>query len=309
MTLFRASVAAIALLAVGCTQPDSDPTPLPDSSERVTILEDSPAFWTVSDEDTTIHLFGTVHALKPGTDWKTIEFTLAFERADALYLESDVTTPQIQQRLAIVIGEEGLFTDGTILSDYLDEVEETLVQTAATTVGLPPETLQNLRPWFVSRSLADLYVEAEDYSVDAGVDSTLLSDAKSAGIELRYLEDSESIFRKLGALSNDDAADMLVMTARDIVEQTGSIEKLVSAWQTGDITELANIYTPEGTFGSREVYDVLIANRNRDWVEKIDTLMRTETGTYMIAVGAGHLAGPDSLISLLENRGIVLERR
>ena len=28
-----------------------------------------PALWVVKDKDTTIYLFGTVHVLKPGTEW------------------------------------------------------------------------------------------------------------------------------------------------------------------------------------------------------------------------------------------------
>ncbi|MEO1029089.1 MAG: TraB/GumN family protein [Pseudomonadota bacterium] len=285
------------------------PTPDSDSSGIERQAGDSPAFWTVSDEDTTVHLFGTVHALKPGTSWKTTEFDLAFDRLDALYLEADISTTDVQQQIAVVIGQEGLFTDGTILNDYLTPNEQLLVDLAAEIVGLSPESLENLRPWFVSRSLANLHIESLGYSISSGVDTVLFNDAKRKGIPRRYLENSEDIFRKLGALPDEETADMLAVTASDIVEDEGAVERLIASWKDGDVDRLGEFYNPEEGFGSEAVYDVMISNRNRAWIEQIDELMRTEEGTFMIAVGAGHFAGPDSLIRMLENRGLTPFRR
>ena len=54
--------------------------------------------------------------------------------------------------------------------------------------------------------------------------------------------------------------------------------------------------------GSESVYDALLKDRNQDWTPKIIDMLETP-GTRLIAVGAGHLAGDDSVISMLRKEG------
>jgi uncharacterized protein YbaP (TraB family) len=46
-----------------------------------------PALWKVADEDTTIYLFGTVHALPPGVPWYRDKVAVAFEESKELITE------------------------------------------------------------------------------------------------------------------------------------------------------------------------------------------------------------------------------
>ncbi|MCG8505796.1 MAG: TraB/GumN family protein, partial [Sphingomonadales bacterium] len=46
---------------------------------------------------------------------------------------------------------------------------------------------------------------------------------------------------------------------------------------------------------------------NRRWVPRIEALLATP-GVHFVAVGAGHLVGPDSVIKMLAARGIAAER-
>ena len=52
-----------------------------------------------------------------------------------------------------------------------------------------------------------------------------------------------------------------------------------------------------------EFYEALIVNRNRNWVGQVEEILEG-SGTAFIAVGAGHLAGDDSLIGMLRARGL-----
>ena len=51
-----------------------------------------PALWTLSDEDTTLHIFGTVHLLRPGLDWRSDALDAALTDADTIVFEADVTS-------------------------------------------------------------------------------------------------------------------------------------------------------------------------------------------------------------------------
>ena len=51
--------------------------------------------------------------------------------------------------------------------------------------------------------------------------------------------------------------------------------------------------------------DLLLYNRNRNWVKKLETLLPMEK--LVIAVGAGHLPGDKGLINLLRKAGYKVE--
>ena len=51
-----------------------------------------------------------------------------------------------------------------------------------------------------------------------------------------------------------------------------------------------------------ELYEAIVADRNRNWVNTIDKLLRDEED-YLVIVGALHLIGEDGMPQLLEARG------
>ena len=58
---------------------------------------------------------------------------------------------------------------------------------------------------------------------------------------------------------------------------------------------------------SPELRQVLMAQRNARWAEWIEKRM-DQPGTVFIAVGAGHLAGKDSVETMLEAKGLEVDR-
>ena len=291
-------MSVIALLAA-CSAPDH--SEIPAETDEATVS--GPAYWTLNDEDTTVHLFGTVHVLKPQTSWKTDSFVRDFRNSDALFLEADLETQSILNRIQSTVSQQAIFTDGSVLDDYLEDEEEILVDQAASLVGLVPEELQNLRPWLLSQSMTERYASKQGYADEYGVEAVLLKDARQQGKQVRYLESAEVILRRLGALDDEETADMLAATARDIMRRPDQLDALVDMWITADTAGLAGAFEPSKAFGSDEVYALLLVDRNQDWADQIDQLMTTSEGTFMVAVGAGHLVGPDRLQALLADRG------
>src|SRR3954447_26247072 len=49
-----------------------------------------PALWEVSDPDTTIYLFGTIHLLPPNSQWRTSRLDAAVANAQELVVETIV---------------------------------------------------------------------------------------------------------------------------------------------------------------------------------------------------------------------------
>jgi uncharacterized protein YbaP (TraB family) len=75
---------------------------------------------------------------------------------------------------------------------------------------------------------------------------------------------------------------------------------------SGDVDAISRTFDQEMA-GSPELKEALIKRRNANWSRWIEQRM-AQPGAVMIAVGAGHLAGPDSVISLLKKDGYRVER-
>jgi uncharacterized protein len=82
---------------------------------------------------------------------------------------------------------------------------------------------------------------------------------------------------------------------------------MAKAWIDGDINTIGQMSIDEMKAKAPTVYDKLIVRRNVTWAEKIEQMLKG-AGVQEIAVGAGHLAGPDSLQVQLAKRGIKVER-
>jgi uncharacterized protein len=80
----------------------------------------------------------------------------------------------------------------------------------------------------------------------------------------------------------------------------------INAWAAGDLTRIAAIIEEDRTIAPG-AHRVMLAARNARWRDRIAARM-ARPGTILVAVGSGHLAGPDSLVELLADQGVTAER-
>jgi hypothetical protein len=104
------------------------------------------------------------------------------------------------------------------------------------------------------------------------------------------------------------AALQMTQLAQTLDELDHVAEKftpLLTAWSVGDDGTLGRLTSEEIGTGadSRALYQLIFTNRNRAWAAWIQRRM-AQPGVVFIAVGAGHLAGPDSVQNGLRALGI-----
>lgn len=267
-----------------------------------------PAIWRVADEDTEVYLFGTVHVLRPETDWLRDDIREAITSADAVYFEADVESLPSRAELNETVTRLGFLTDGTTLRDLLDEPDETDVSEAAMQLGIPFSGINNFQPWFASIALSDVHLEQQGFRRDEGVERTLAAEARRLGRPVRYLETGAEQITLLAGISRDAQIDMLVETARQIDEDPDLLDRMIGEWLEGDIAELEGLVARDNTFAAGEAYDVMLAQRNARWSEMIADLMDKEPGTFLVAAGAAHFVGGQSVQEQLAARGLIVER-
>ncbi|MEO1405214.1 MAG: TraB/GumN family protein [Pseudomonadota bacterium] len=313
---FRNLFLAVSGLAMinACSAPSessTEPSPLevPVETGNVGIENvEGPALWRVSDEDTTVFMFGTVHVLKPDIDWLSDDVRDIVRDADAIYFEADVESTVAQTTLVRAVTDLGLYTDGSTLSERLDDDQLREVNETLELLGIPPTGLDNMRPWLASIQLADLHLTQQGFAMDSGVERILAREAKITNVPTRYLETGAEQISLLASISEETQIEMLVETARQIEDEPNLLDEMITEWAEGDVAALSELVAEDETFISEETTTIMLTGRNENWARQIDELLEAEAGQFVVAVGAAHLVGEGSLQEKLQDFGHTTDR-
>lgn len=295
--LLANATGALALaLGAGCAGAEETPQAATAQPEPVP----GPALWQVGDEDTRIYLFGTVHALPPGTEWydQRIEraFTSSSELVTEISLEDAATTGQAIAGRAVLEGDR-------TLRELMNEEDRAEYEAALEGLGLPVAALDRVEPWFAAMNLSLLPLMASGYDPNSGVDMVLetRAEGKTRGA-LETLDEQVDLF---DGLPMDAQLAFLDQTVAAVPRAANSLDAMVAEWLEGDADELAELLNSE--MDDPELYQRLLVDRNANWAEWIEQRLE-QPGDVFIAVGAGHLAGTGSVQEQLEARGIEVTR-
>lgn len=251
-----------------------------------------PALWVAKDADTTVYLFGTVHLLPNDTDWRFPALEQALASSDALYVEIVDDDALHMQALVIRYGLDPAHR----LSSKLTTDEQATLAEAAKAADLPggTRTLEVMRPWLAGLTLAVAPLLKAGLDPEHGVDKLLRAQMTAAGKPVHGLETAQQQIRFLADMPPAMELDFLRSTLRDFGKGTTQLTTLIDAWKHGDVATIARITDTDMRQRSPRLYQRLLADRNKAWAKQVAALMK-QPGTVFIAVGAAHLAGPDSL--------------
>ncbi|MGC4250843.1 MAG: TraB/GumN family protein [Sphingobium sp.] len=264
----------------------------------------TPALWEVKDADTTIYLFGTVHVLKPGVDWFKGGIRRAFNQSDELVLE--IIEPDDPKEMASIMGGLAVARDGTALSQRMEPLAREKYQAAMTANSLPWQAFEIFNPWMAGLALSVAPLEKLGYAADQGVEKALSAAARTAGKKVSALETPEQQIGFFAALPMTQQVAFLNATVDGLDDMEAQFAALVQHWQAGEPEKLAEEMNAS-LEATPELADVLLFQRNARWAEWIKARMK-QPGTVFIAVGAGHLAGRNSVQEQLKTLGIVSAR-
>lgn len=275
-------------------------------------IDASPALWSISDDDSTVYLFGTVHILPPKLDWKTDQVRASLNEAEIVYFEADVLSPDAQAVSEALIPQLGLNPPGVTLSTQISDAALADVAVVAERIGAPAEVLMQqldpLQPWLASLTLAILQVQADGYHPASGVEVQLNETAAQAGKRFGYFETMEQQLRFLADAPIELQIRDFEIGIRQMVEEPEMLSDLVQAWATGDMETLDVLFNAAMRDSSPELFERLIVDRNAAWIPQIEAALDGPEDAF-VAVGVGHMPGEYGVIALLKARGHTVHRR
>jgi len=298
---FLAGATALSLLW-GCAPAPNDPTATT-SIAALNRADADPALWLVEDADTKIYLFGTVHLLKPDLIWFDDAVADAFAQSDTLMLE--MVEPPMAEMQKIVMAK-GIDASGAKLRDKLTDEQRAKYDKVLTDTGMPVGALDRLQPWMAAVTLSLAPMQKLGFDQNKGVERSLTGIAREKGKTVEGFETAEQQLSFFSDMPQVQQIGYLMSVIDGMPEYQSMMGRMETNWATGDV-EALNTLLNESMAGMPEVSKVLLADRNARWAEWIDTRM-AKPGTVFVAVGAGHLAGGDSVQAMLKGRKLNAKR-
>ena len=265
-----------------------------------------PALWAARSATATVYLFGTVHVLPPGTEWQTAKIRQAFDAAGDLWLEvPDIGNIGAQQQLVMRYGLDPSHP----LSSKLPKQDISRIDAALRQMGQQggEAAVEPLRPWLVGMMLSLAPVQAAGLDPASGVDVVLNAQAAKAGKQVIGLETNEQQIRFFAGMTPKDEAEFVESVLTDVNAGPDKLRAMVAAWLAGDVAALTKLAIEEDQYQAPELYRTMFVNRNTAWAAKLAERLKG-SGVSFVAVGAGHLAGPDSVQMQLQKLGVPVTR-
>jgi uncharacterized protein YbaP (TraB family) len=288
----------VGIAASACAAPQPAPQPAPQAAAH-------PALWEVSDPDTTIYLFGTIHLLPPNYSWRTPALDAAIAKSDSLYVETivDPSHPEgIRAALKALDNSTGL----PPIADRVAPARRPLLEAAIAKSGLPRPDFDKMETWAAAWRLLGVQFAQIGLQGQAGVEETLKDSFASSGKPIGQLETNAQQLQFFDVLPESAQRALLEGSIEPAQSAGKDFGEMISGWASGDVEAIARTFNHDLS-GSPALKETLLEKRNAAWTRWIEYRLQ-QPGTVMIAVGAGHLAGSDSVIARLQRQGYRVTR-
>jgi hypothetical protein len=264
--------------------------------------------WKASpQEGRALYILGSLHFAISACYPLPREIERAYSVASVVGIEVDVTKPQSAE-VAAWLGRYG--SHGRLKRDVpaflLKEV-----QGLARKYKWDLDSISQTRPWAVAAMLTATDLEAHGYVRSMGIDLHFIRSAKRDSKRIVELDPAREQFDTFNALSRDDQVFLLKESVQAIKSggNANAFGKLIEAWRSGDSVAFERL-TRESLSDAPDPEALGVAlyrARNEKMAERIQTLVRGDDQVFVV-VGAAHLAGPYSLLGMLQRMGFEVEQ-
>ncbi len=263
--------------------------------------ENNTLLWKISGNglEKPSYLFGTVHMICKDDAFLSTNLVNAIEKADRVYLELDM------DNLFEMIGaiNKMKMNNDTTLADLLtpEEYKKAKEYFEAKVTMLPFSVLETYKPLVASSLIMESGMVCDDH---VAMEQLVMEEAKKNGKRIEGLETVAYQMSIFDSIPYKMQAQVLIkgISSGD-KESDGDKEfkELMKAYKDQDLKKLGELVSNNEDDMMMQYQDVLLTNRNINWVTKLKTLLQDKS--LVIAVGAGHLPGDKGVINLLRKEG------
>ena len=259
------------------------------------------SLWKIEGRTNAMYLFGSIHFLKKDFYPLPQPIEDAYKQSQVVVLEVDLgemDSPEAQMKML----QSGKAAEGEALKDVLSKETYAKLEAHLTESGLPIAVFDPLRPWMVAVALITTEIIKLGYNPEEGVDKYFYGKVKKDKKEIVPLETLDFQLGLFTSLTKQEQDAMLRETLQEISNFKKDLQGIIDAWKTGDTQALQKLML-EAMRDYPQLHKKLLLDRNKQWVDKLQKL-HASGKTVFVVVGAAHLIGKDSVVDLLNAKGL-----
>ncbi|MBL7724921.1 MAG: TraB/GumN family protein [Chitinophagaceae bacterium] len=287
------SVFLLSLMAiVGCAQKNNDKK---DNQEVVNSL-----LWKIEGNglEKPSYLFGTIHMICKEDAVLSENMKKVITDCDEVYFEIDMDN--LFEMLGAMSKMKML--GDTTLKDLLSDSDYLKVKNFFKDKNslLPFSVLETYKPILASSTLTQSEMPCDGATA---MEQVIMSAAKESKKKIKGLETMAQQAGFLDSIPYKYQAEELVKYIDSSTLSSGDnkmMNAMFEAYRQQDLKKLEELMV-DSDAGLSSFTNILLYNRNANWVEKLKTLMTEKS--LLVAVGAGHLPGEKGVINLLKKEG------
>jgi len=252
------------------------------------------------------YIMGSIHLAHAGLYPLDSAITEAFAASSKLVVEINMEDMPIEE-VNDYIQRYGYSTDSAPLLNRLAPPTRGVLERS----GIYSPQLDPMSPWLAALVIQLEAMQKNGFESRFGLDTHFIGLAKRRQLDILELE---TIDEQMGLLVNmsEEEADLFLRAAILEMDDLPKIMKnFLATWREGDVPGFSAVFFDEYDKYPEllPLMDKIIFQRNRLMADRIQRQLAGSTETHFIIVGAGHLVGDPSVLSLLADQGYTLTQK
>ncbi len=247
------------------------------------------------------YIFGTMHMICANDIELSDSLKNAIDQSDKVYLELDMDNMLQMMSAMLHMNMRG----DTTLSDLLTPEEYKKVKEYFKEKGglIPFAMMERYKPLLIEAMVMEQSAKCDNMIV---MEQLVMEEAKKNGKEIKGLETFAyqlGVFDKIPYKLQAQQLVKMVEDAQSGKSDESELKILTDAYRNQEINKMDELTKDDPSIGG--FTDILLYDRNMNWVKKLPELMEKEG--LVVAVGAGHLPGKKGILNLLREAGYKVE--
>ncbi len=265
-------------------------------------LEDA-LLWKIERKDLPApsYLFGTIHMIPSQDFFYPDGLEEAFGKSKKVVFEIDMDEMNDMGSLMSLMSNL-MMDNGVTIKKLLPADEYQEVSDFFEAMGLPMFLVGNVKPMFLAM-MAEVNMDpnAMDDEEIISYEMELYDKAQQTSKDVGGLETMAYQMSLFDSIPYREQAKMLVDAVRGTDPESDTYDETLNLYREQKVDAMAAMVADSSAGGNTDFEDLLLNNRNRNWIPVMAKKMAKDP--VFFAVGAGHLGGEGGVIRLLRKEG------
>ena len=271
-----------------------------DDSGDVVVEDGKTLLWKISGNglDKPSYLFGTMHMISEEYFVFSDVLKEKIKSCEMVVMELP-SIPDMGDATQLMIAPEGERIKDLASKEQYDTIIALVEEKLNMSQEVFEEKFGDQRPLAIISlaSISAMEGKIESYEM------SLIGLAKMNKIKIDGLETIKEQLGFFNSIPGDRMMDMLIESLKTAGKDDGMMDEMQKIYKSQDIEALGK-FMIESSPELMEFEDILLTNRNKDWIPKIEAFAKSRKTFF--AVGAAHLVGENGVINLLKEKGYTL---